>query len=54
MALPQRQSSVSHMDIVNPEDRQKYIGLFQSFGPVNNILSGNYTIILGWTSINLL
>lgn len=54
MALPQRQLSVSHTDIVNPEDRQKYIGLFQSFGPVNNILSGNYTIILGWTSINLL
>ena len=40
MPLPQRQSSVSNIDIVNPEDRQKYIGLFQSFGPVNNILSG--------------
>ncbi|KAF1799811.1 hypothetical protein FB192DRAFT_1423433 [Mucor lusitanicus] len=28
------------MDVVSPEDRQKYIGLFQSFGPINNILSG--------------
>ncbi|CAO3649436.1 unnamed protein product [Mucor fragilis] len=40
MPLPQRQASVSNMDVVSPEDRQKYIGLFQSFGPINNILSG--------------
>ncbi|KAL7321388.1 hypothetical protein PS15m_001158 [Mucor circinelloides] len=40
MPLPQRQASISNMDIVSPEDRQKYIGLFQSFGPINNILSG--------------
>lgn len=37
---PQRQASVLNADVVSPEDRQKYIGLFQSFGPVNNILSG--------------
>ncbi|KAK4521512.1 Rab-GAP TBC domain-containing protein [Mucor velutinosus] len=40
MPIPQRQASVSNMDVVSPEDRQKYIGLFQSFGPINNILSG--------------
>lgn len=44
MPLPQRQASISNMDIVSPEDRQKYIGLFQSFGPINNILSGKCTL----------
>jgi hypothetical protein len=37
---PQAPQSPSNIDIVSPESRMKYIGLFQSFGPVNNILNG--------------
>lgn len=32
-------------DLVSPEDRQKYIGLFNSFGPENSILSGKVFIL---------
>ncbi|KAI9358954.1 hypothetical protein BD770DRAFT_342951 [Pilaira anomala] len=28
-------------EVITPEERQKYIGLFNSFGPENNILSGD-------------
>jgi hypothetical protein len=38
MPIPQQPTGSS--DIIKPEDRQKYIGLFNSFGPENNILSG--------------
>ncbi|KAI9261342.1 hypothetical protein EDC94DRAFT_609931 [Helicostylum pulchrum] len=31
----------SNTEVITPEDRQKYIGLFNSFGPENNILSGD-------------
>lgn len=37
---PTQQQQVNTMDVISPEDRQKYIGLFNSFGPENNILSG--------------
>lgn len=31
----------ANAEVITPEDRQKYIGLFNSFGPENNILSGD-------------
>ncbi|KAG2231880.1 hypothetical protein INT48_008906 [Thamnidium elegans] len=31
----------TNTEVITPEDRQKYIGLFNSFGPENNILSGD-------------
>ncbi|KAI7892703.1 uncharacterized protein EV154DRAFT_181786 [Mucor mucedo] len=37
----QQQQQQQSMDVISPEDRQKYIGLFNSFGPENNILSGD-------------
>lgn len=36
----QQSQQQQSMDVISPEDRQKYIGLFNSFGPENNILSG--------------
>lgn len=44
---PQVQQSPSNIDIVSPENRTKYIGLFQSFGPVNNILNGKCVYVVG-------
>lgn len=38
MPIPPQATGSS--DIIKPEDRQKYIGLFNSFGPENNILNG--------------
>lgn len=38
--MPIPPQATGNVDLVSPEDRQKYIGLFNSFGPENNILSG--------------
>ncbi|KAI8378906.1 hypothetical protein BD560DRAFT_487807 [Blakeslea trispora] len=37
---PRMQTTDTPQDTISPEDRMKYIQLFQSFHPVNNILSG--------------
>lgn len=42
--MPIPPQATGNVDFISPEDRQKYIGLFNSFGPENNILSGKVYI----------